>query len=158
MAYMSTSKVIRFEGEAAEEYKRLKKRWLRLAVVGVLLPFVFTMLVSLYNNLFDVISLLGNGEIILSLFSLTVPMLFDLFEAEDRKNDKISGAFFLCIIVTFFQILLYCLIRIDDSEQREIKSIIISVIMIFASLFSCFNAIKCMYASSISKGGVDDEN
>ena len=96
-----------FEGMEAEQYKQMRNKWIRLAVVSVFLPLLFATVVSYYNNTFDLLALFGNGEILLSLFSLTIPMLFDLFEMKSKKDEYLSWAFFFCAILVCFQILLY---------------------------------------------------
>ena len=142
-----------FEGMEAEQYKQMRNKWIRLAVVSVFLPLLFATVVSYYNNTFDLLALFGNGEILLSLFSLTIPMLFDLFEMKCKKDEYLSWAFFFCAILVCFQILLYCLTRIDFSEKKEIKSIIVSVIMLMASWLCCGYSIKAMFQHSIMDEG-----
>lgn len=142
-----------FEGMEAEQYKQMRNKWIRLAVVSVFLPLLFATVVSCYNNTFDLLALFGNGEILLSLFSLTIPMLFDLFEMKSKKDEYLSWAFFFCAILVCFQILLYCLTRIDFSEKKEIKSIIVSVIMLMASWLCCGYSIKAMFQHSIMDEG-----
>ena len=142
-----------FEGMEAEQYKQMRNKWIRLAVVSVFLPLLFATVVSYYNNSFDLLALFGNGEILLSLFSLTIPMLFDLFEMKSKKDEYLSWAFFFCAILVCFQILLYCLTRIDFSEKKEIKSIIVSVIMLMASWLCCGYSIKAMFQHSIMDEG-----
>ena len=142
-----------FEGMEAEQYKQMRNKWIRLAVVSVFLPLLFATVVSYYNNTFDLLALFGNGEILLSLFSLTIPMLFDLFEMKSKKDEYLSWAFFFCAILVCFQILLYCLTRIDFSEKKEIKSIIVSVIMLMASWLCCGYSIKAMFQHSIMDEG-----
>lgn len=148
-----------FEGLAAEQYKQMRNKWIRLAVVSVLLPFLFAIVVSYYTNTFDLLGMFGNGEILLSLFSLTIPMLFDLFEMKSKKDEYLSWAFFSCAILVCFQILLYCLTRIDISEEKEIKSIVVSVIMLIASWLCCGYSIKAMFQHSIMhEGGKDSDD
>ena len=142
-----------FEGMEAEQYKQMRNKWIRLAVVSVFLPLLFATVVSYYNNTFDLLALFGNGEILLSLFSLTIPMLFDLFEMKSKKDEYLSWAFFFCAILVCFQILLYCLTRIDFCEKKEIKSIIVSVIMLMASWLCCGYSIKAMFQHSIMDEG-----
>ena len=161
MNYLSRSKrnkPLIFEGLEAEQYKQMRNKWIRLAVVSVLLPFLFAVVVSYYTNTFNLLALFGNGEILLSLFSLTIPMLFDLFEMKSKQDEYLSWAFFSCAILVCFQILLYCLTRIDHSSKKEIKSIIVSVIMLIASWICCGYSIKVMFQHSImDKGGIDSD-
>ena len=145
-----------FEGAMAERYKITKNKWIRLTIISTLLPLLFASFVSIYNGSFDFLSMFGNGEIVMSLFSLTIPLLFDLFEIKSEDDENLSWAFFFCAILVCIQILLYCLIRIDNSCNRQIKSIIASIIMVVASWVCCRYSIKVLFLHSTTKGG--DEN
>jgi len=146
-----------FEGIMAERYKATRNKWIRLSTVSVLLPLIFAGFVSFYNGAFDLLDMFGNGEIVLSLFSLTVPMLFDLFDIKQEKDEHLSWAFFCCAILVCIQILLYCLIRIDTSENQAIKSVISSIIILIASWICCNYSIRALFRHSIASGGDKDE-
>ena len=103
-----------FEGVRAEEYKKLRNKWIRLAVVGTGLPFILGILISIFNDTFSILELFGNGEIILLLFSLNLPMAFDLFDIKHCDDETLSWAFWLCVIIICLQIALYCLIRTNN--------------------------------------------
>lgn len=147
-----------FEGIRAEEYKRMKNKWIRLAIVGTGLPFVIGILVSIFNDTFNLLDLFGNGEIILLLFSLNLPMAFDLFDMKRYNDERLEWEFWKCVIIICLQVAIYCLIRTTDSEV-EVKSIIFSVIMVFASGGVCASSIKAMFLHSIKKkdGGESDD-
>lgn len=147
-----------FEGIRAEEYKRMKNKWIRLAIVGTGLPFVIGILVSIFNDTFSLLDLFGNGEIILLLFSLNLPMAFDLFDMKRYNDERLEWEFWKCVIIICLQVAIYCLIRTTDSEV-EVKSIIFSVIMVFASGGVCASSIKAMFLHSIEKkdGGESDD-
>ena len=46
-----------FEGVRAEEYKKLRNKWIRLAVVGTGLPFILGILISIFNDTFSILYL-----------------------------------------------------------------------------------------------------
>ena len=147
-----------FEGIRAEEYKRMKNKWIRLAIVGTGLPFVIGILVSIFNDTFSLLDLFGNAEIILLLYSLNLPMAFDLFDMKRYNDERLEWEFWKCVIIICLQVAIYCLIRTTDSEV-EVKSIIFSVIMVFASGGVCASSIKAMFLHSIEKkdGGESDD-
>lgn len=159
MGSRNSKSALIFEGIMAERYKITRNKWIRLTTVSVLLPLIFAGFVSFYNGMFNLLDVFGNGEIVLSLFSLTVPMLFDLFDIKQERDEYLSWAFFCCAILVCIQILLYCLIRIDTSENREIKSIISSVIILVASWLCCNYSIRALFHHSIASasGGDGDE-
>lgn len=154
--YMNSTKKkspLIFEGAMAEIYKSTKNKWIRLTIISTLLPLLFASFVSFYNGSFDLLSMFGNGEIVMSLFSLTIPLLFDLFEIKKENDEYLSWAFFYCAILVCIQILLYCLIRIDISCNREIKSVISSVIMMIVSWMCCRYSIRVLFLHSTRSGG-----
>ena len=143
------NKPIQFEGVEAERYKQIKNKWIRLMLVGTLLPLLMGIAVSSYSDTFKFIDTISNGEIILSLFSLTIPMLLDLFEIDYKKDDRISWTFLICVISVCLQVLLYCLTRLDESENKEIRSIISSVLMLIASIISCVSANSYIFKQTL---------
>ena len=138
-----------FEGVRAEEYKKMRNKWIRLAVIGTGVPFVLGILVGMFDSTFDLLDLFGNGEIILLLFSLTLPMAFDLFDIKKREDERLSWAFWLCMIIICLQTALYCLIRMGNSDSNAIKSIIASIFMTIASWLECAFAIRTIFRHSI---------
>lgn len=145
-----------FEGVRAEEYKKMKNKWIRLAVVGTGVPFVLGILVSIFNNTFSLLELFGNGEVILFLFSLNLPMAVDLFDMKHRDDEQLEWAFWGCVIIICLQAALYCLIRTDNSINSAIKSVIASGIMVIASMLNCNKAIRAMFQHSIVEDGSED--
>lgn len=142
-------KPIQFEGMQAERYKQIKNKWIRLMLVGTLLPLLMGIAISSYSDTFKFIDTISSGEIILSLFSLTIPMLLDLFEIDYKKDDRISWTFLICVVSVCLQVLLYCLTRLDESANKEIRSIIASVLMLIASTISCASANSYIFKQTL---------
>lgn len=140
-----------FEGVVSENYKSSRNKWIRLSIVSTFLPLFLGCIISWYNGKFELLYLFGQGEIILSLFSLTVPLMFDLFEVKKNNDERLSRAFFLCTIIVILQIVFYCLIRVDTSSAHDIKGFITSIPFIIASWLCCLYSIKVMaiYADEI---------
>ena len=158
MAHGVKNKPFIFEGEAAEQYKKMRNKWIRLAIVGTGLPFVLPLIIGFFDDSLNFLELFGNGEIILSLFSINFPLIFDLFSMKSAYDDEyLNWAFWTCSIVVILQLAIYCSIRISTSDTLYIKSIISSVIMIATSWMSCNFAIKAMFQYSIrEKGGEEN--
>lgn len=147
-----------FEGIEAEEYKQMRNKWVRLAVIGTGIPFILGILVSIFNNTFDFLALFGKGEIILLLFSLNLPMAFDLFDMKHKEDDRLALAFWGCVIIICLQVALYCLIRMDTSDSSPVKSLICSMVMAAASWLECVYSIKAIYLHSTDDGGEANVN
>lgn len=142
-----------FEGEALEKYKRLRNKWIRLTIVSFVLPLLLTCIISWYNGKIEFYRLFGQGEIILSLFSLTVPMMFDLFEAKKSEDNHLTTAFFICMIIVLLQVVFYCLIRIDPSDIHLVKGFWVSMPFIVLSWLCCIYSIKALSAYA-EQGGI----
>ena len=154
----SSKSPIRFEGTRAEEYKRMRNKWIRLSIVSTGLPFLFSIIISFFNDALSFWDLIVNGEIILSLFSLNLPIVFDLFEMKNSNEEYMSVAFWISTVITLLQLVVYCSIRMSVSESKELKTIIASLLMIIASWISCRSAIRAMFQYSISDTGSEDTN
>lgn len=148
-----------FEGLKAEQYKKMRNKWIRLAVISSGIPFLIGILIGIFKDPYSLLDLFGNGEIILLLFTLNLPIAFDLFEVKQKDDEYLAWAFWGCTILVVFQSVLYCLIRMDASKSSEIKSIISSLIMMIASWISCVYSIKAIFQHSISdERGEDNVN
>lgn len=141
-----------FEGEALEKYKSTRNRWIRLTIISTVLPLILTCIIGWYNGKLELVKLFGQGEIILSLFSLTVPLMFDLFDIKKSDDTQLTNAFFLCVFLIILQIAFYCLIRIDSSEHHMLKGFLTSIPFVVASWLCCIYCIKAMANYSEKKG------
>lgn len=147
-----------YEGEKAEEYKRLRFKWLRLGVTATATPYVLGILVGFFKDTLSLFDMFANGDIILFLFSLTFPMLFDLYDMKRTNDERLAKAFWACVIVIVFQVALYCLIRMDNSQFHTFKSVLSSVLMTIASWKENFYSINAMFLHSISDEGGNDND
>lgn len=138
------NKAIVFEGESLKRYKAIKTKWILLTAISSGLPLLLTCFISWYNGKLLLFELFGQGEIILSLFSLTVPLVFDLFEIKHRNDKNLTLAFFICVSIIIFQVVSYCLIRIDPSQNHLIKGFWLSVPFVIASWLCCIFSIKAI--------------
>ncbi len=108
----SKNRVMRYDGHDNVVLKRKKSKWIRLAIISTGLPYLLPLIIQLFNRSLNYFELIGNGEILLSLFGLTLPMAFDLFDAKETKSDShLETAFWRCVLVSFLLIIIYCSIR-----------------------------------------------
>lgn len=147
------NKPLVFEGTRAEEYKKTRNKWIRLAVAGTGLPFIIGVIVSIFNDTFNLQDLFGSGELILLLFSLNLPMTFDLFDMKHKDDESLAWAFWACVVLICIQLTLYCVIRTNPSQDNQNKSLIASGIMVATSLIVCKCSLKALFLHSIDEGG-----
>ena len=76
-------------------------------------------------------------------------MLLDLFEIDYKKDDRLSWTFLICLLSVCLQVLLYCLTRLDDSPSRETRSIVVSLFIVVASIFSCASANSYIFKQTL---------
>lgn len=156
------TKAIVYEGKIIEKYKHLKTKWIQLAIIGTGIPFVISSFVALCNNPSDFLTLFNNGDIILSLFSLSLTLVFDLFQIKEKDDEKLSKAFVLSLVLICCQLTCYCLIKIKlatitdkISIKHTITSILMSLFIIVFSFASCAFSIEAMFNH---KGGDNNDN
>lgn len=144
MKKLFNDKAIVFEGESSERYKTIRTKWILLTAISSGLPLILTCFISWYNGKLQLFELFGQGEVVLSLFSLTVPLLFDLFEIKNKnKNDiHLTRAFCFCVCLIIFQIVSYTAIRCDSSQYHLVKGCLLSIPFVFASWICCIYSIK----------------
>ncbi len=139
---MLKKKTIRFEGNTSKRYKNIKTKWILLTSISSALPLFLTCFIGWYNGKPVLFELFGQGEVILSLFSLTVPLVFDLFEIKNKNDIDLIKALCFCIALIIFQTVSYSTIRCDTSLFHLIKGFLISIPFIIASWFCCIFSIK----------------
>lgn len=150
MAAVGQKNALVFEGVIAEQYKQKRNKWIRVSIIGTFLPFVLPVIINIFGDDPNFVQFFENGEIILPLFTLCISLAFDLFDMKGHEDEHLSVAFWLCIVIAILQLVIYCSIRITNSEHIQCKSMIASCILIIASAFCCNNAIKAMFNHSIS--------
>lgn len=150
MTILGQKNALVFEGVVAEQYKKKRNKWIRVSIIGTFLPFVLPVIINIFSDTPNFIQFFENGEVILPLFTLCISLAFDLFDMKKHDDEHLSVAFWLCIVIAILQLVIYCSIRITDSETIQGKSIIASIALIVASAFCCNNAIKAMFNHSIT--------
>lgn len=126
-----------YEGKLKEKCKSARKKWLILTLVGFLTPLLLACISGWYKEEPILSELFYNGDIILSLFSVTVPATIDIFEIKKYKDDKLEFVFAMSVVLLIFQTGLYVLIKNDVGNANHCKSIIISIIFVVGIFLWC---------------------
>lgn len=134
---MTKSKSKVYEGKLKEKCKSARKKWIILTLVGFLTPLLLACICGWYKGETILIELFRNGDIILSLFSVTVPATIDIFEIKKYKDDKLEYIFIMYIVFLILQAGLYILIRSDAEGTSPYKSVIVSTIFVIGVFLWC---------------------
>lgn len=159
-------KGIRYDGVQYEEYKKRRNKWLRLAFIGVIVPFLLPLILSYFDESLSFTEMIGNGEVLLSLYALVLPLAFDLLEAKRKADEELDKSFWLCIVITLLLIVVYSAIRLTTPSVTEIlqetdttrefelmekrkslifRNCICSLLLSFSAIFCCNRAIIALY-------------
>lgn len=112
-----------YRGSQYQLYIQRRNKWIRLAIAGTLIPIISSLWISTVVDTVGILELLGNGDVVLSLFALTLPMMFDILEEKRQADDYLSNAFLLCILVIVAQILSYFTIRLRVVGEKDATSL-----------------------------------
>ncbi len=139
-----------FEGEQREKYKRSILKWFVLSCFSVLFPLLITATIDLYEQKFNMITLINNGDLILLSFSLTIPTILDMFEMKknttEKKDDILIACSCLCLFIIVIQTLFYALIR--THKTLTVINLFLTVAIVFSSIYICRYSVFCMFISS----------
>ena len=103
-----------------ESLSKAMSQWIRITILATGIPifnFIFIGMIC-RKSLF---TLLGNGDIILSLFALQMTMLYNIFEEKTSKDDQLLNAGMLCGLTMVVQLAGYTGIKvvINDIPNRQ---------------------------------------
>lgn len=107
-----------YKGNEYELYKRRRNKWIRLAIAGFIIPIFASLCISNTVDTIGFTELLGNGDIVLSLYALTLPMLLDIFDTKSQDDDGLSNALLVCLGAVVVQMIEYVIIRINIANMR----------------------------------------
>ena len=143
-------KPIVFEGKLGEQHKRTKQKWLRLLLVGTVLPFMLPLILSSIIDFVNVWEVVGDGEIILTSFTVTLSLVFDIYSIkEQRKEDEhLDNAFAFALILTAVQLVVYAAVKASNSETKVLKSVLWSLVIIICTCYHCDKTIDAMFLYS----------
>mgnify|MGYP003571417035 CR=1 FL=1 len=146
-----------YEGEEKEFRKQARKKWLSLFFWAFLLPLLIASACSIYNDKISIQELFCNGDVLLALYSVTVPVILDLFEIKKNNSNKLSSAFNGFLLLIIFQTIFFVLIKGDNSSHPK-ESIIFSCVIVLSSLIWCLHALYKMATYKNEERSVDEND
>ncbi len=119
--------------ESISNKKYQKEYWIYANIVLLYAPYVFALLIGLFIHNFDLKSLVINGELIITAFSLSSISILSLFNSEKRNNDpKCLRYFIICLVICCFELIVYSGIKI--APRSFIVMLVLSLVMNLASI------------------------
>lgn len=140
-------------GENLEKYKRKWEIWVLSSIVSIFFPFVLSVIFGICSGKFDFIMVFFQGDIIILFYSLTIAVLFDLWNLpkDSRKNDRgIQRSFYVIVMVLFAQMALYGVVKINIMTNLWILSLI-TICIIIASYYACNSTLLQIFLYSIQE-------
>lgn len=140
-------------GENLDTYKRKRETWLLSSIVSIFFPFAISIIVGICSNNINLINIFSQGDIIILFYSLTITILFDLWNTpkDNRKNDNgIQRTFYVLLIVLFSQMALYGVIKTNAIDNIWFIFIITTIIII-SSYFACNSALLQIFLYNIQE-------
>ena len=101
-------------GEHLDTYKRKRETWFFSSIVSIFFPFFISITINAVSGKFDFLEIFSQGEIIILFYSLTIAVLFDLWNTprDISKNDRgLQRSFYSLLIVLFSQMAIYGVIK-----------------------------------------------
>ena len=94
------------EIDGVDAYKKERNRWIMLTIITTGIPVGYSVFFGLLSN--DTFyQLIGNGDIVLSLYALMLVMSTTIFEKKRSENEQLVYAKHWCDIVQNVQIMVY---------------------------------------------------
>lgn len=132
---------IKQDTEMHKEYKYERRILFIITLLGSVLPLGMSCIVGYHNGGFSLTKMLLNGDIVLSLYTLTVPSIINVFSVKIDKDTKLINAFVIGIILFFSQTVFYILVRCETAETLWLI-IIVTIIFVISSWICCCNSLK----------------
>lgn len=113
--------------------------WWGGTVVMALFPIIASLLFYwLRSEKVDFVRLLGDGELILSAFSIAVPSLISFYKEECyQKGGK--GLFYMLLFAAFFQLMAYAVIKTNPQNTPHVVYITSGICLVSSILLANFS-------------------
>lgn len=121
--------------------KYQKGYWICTNIFMQYIPYLFAVVIGIFVTDFDFKSLVANGELIITAFALSSISVFSLFDL--KKYTKITERliyFVICLLICFFEIIIYTGIKIDNKNFAFVLgvSIVVNIATIISSIAANF--------------------
>lgn len=89
-----------------QKYLKERNKWIRLTILATGIPAIILLLIGRYST-DNYLRLVGNGDIVLSLFALLISMFNDIYEVKRGDDDYLANVFVLCLALLVGQLFFY---------------------------------------------------
>lgn len=140
-------------GENLDTYKRKWETWVFSSIVSIFFPFFISITINAVSGKFNFLELFSQGEIIILFYSLTITILFDLWNTprDIKKNDRgLQRSFYSLLMVLFSQMALYGVIKANIITDLWIL-FFMTVGVIIASYYICNSTLLQIFLYNIQE-------
>lgn len=147
-----------YEGKLKEQCKKARKRWILLSFWGFIMPLLISLAYGWYTNEISINDLFNNGDILLALYSVTVPATLDIFEIKKDDDINLSTTFSGFLLLIMLQTIFFALIKNDSSYSQ--KKVFFSMVIVIFAIFMCLHSLKeitkYQYSNILEESEVDN--
>lgn len=140
-------------GENLDTYKRKWEIWILSSIVSIFFPFIISIIINAVSGKFSFLTIFEQGDIIILFYSLTIAVLFDLWNLpkDSKKNDKgLQRCFYAILMVLFSQMALYGVIKVNIITNVWIL-FLMTLGTIIASYCACNSALLQIFLYNIEE-------
>lgn len=140
-------------GENLDSYKRKRETWMLSSIVSIFFPFIISIMISVFSNKFNFFAVFLQGDVIILFYSLTIAVLFDLWNTpkSNNKDDRgLQRSFYIMLMVLFSQMALYGVIKTDMITNLCLICLI-TISIIIASYYACNSALLQIFLYNIQE-------
>lgn len=140
-------------GENLDTYKRKWETWVFSSIVSIFFPFIISIIINAVSGNFNFLELFLQGDIIILFYSLTIAVLFDLWNIpkDSRKNDRgIQRSFYTILMVLFSQMAIYGVIKSNIITNSWIV-FFMTIGVIISSYYICNSSLLQIFLYNIEE-------
>lgn len=140
-------------GENLDTYKRKWETWVYSSIVSIFFPFIISIIINAISGKFNFFTIFEQGDIIILFYSLTVAILFDLWNLpkDNKKNDRgLQRSFYAILMVLFSQMALYGVIKANIITNLWIL-FFLTLGTILASYYVCNSTLLQIFLYNIEE-------
>ncbi|MGN0408674.1 MAG: hypothetical protein ACI4EJ_10460 [Bacteroides sp.] len=140
-------------GENLDTYKRKRETWILSSIVSIFFPFIISIVINAVSGELKFLAIFKQGDIIILFYSLTIAVLFDLWNLpkDSKKNDRgLQRCFYAILMVLFSQMSLYGVIKANIITDLLVL-FLMTLGTIIASYYACNSTLLQIFLYNIEE-------